>query len=300
MRLRPAGPDDLDAVLAVLHARDLADLGVTDYTREDLDEEWSLSEVDLAWDTVVAETDAGEIVGYALIRSPGTMAVVAPDHEGEGIGAQLLAWAERRARERGDRRHRQWIAGGDERARALLLGAGYQPERSYWRMFRPLDGPLDAPSPPAGITLRPLDVDADAVRVHALNEVSFATNPDYRPETLAEFGEEHLRAHDLAPELSCLATDGQALVGFLLARRWSGEGVGYVDLLGVDPAYRARGLATVLLLTAFARFAADGLREAQLGVASDNPRALRLYERCGMTPRFRMDTFQRPVDPPSE
>ncbi len=95
--------------------------------------------------------------------------------------------------------------------------------------------------------------------------------------------------------MSYLATRGGGPVGFLLARRWSNEGVGYVDLLGVDPAHRARGLATALLLTAFSRFAADGLREAQLGVASDNPRALRLYERCGMSPRFRMDTYQRPV-----
>lgn len=296
MRLRPAVPEDADAVLAVLHARDLADLGVTDYTLEDLNEEWCLTEVDLTRDSVVAETDTGEIVGYGLIRSAGTIAVVTPAYEGRGIGAHLLAWAERRARERGDHRYRQWIAAGAERARGLLLGAGYEPERSYWRMFRALDGPLNPPSPPPGITLRALDVEADAERVHGLNEASFGANPDYRPESYAEFREQHLHAHDLTPEMSCLAADGDVLVGFLIARSWTGEGVGYVDLLGVHPAYRGRGLATSMLLTAFARFAADGLREAELGVASDNPRALRLYERCGMTPRFRMDTFQRPVD----
>jgi ribosomal protein S18 acetylase RimI-like enzyme len=50
-----------------------------------------------------------------------------------------------------------------------------------------------------------------------------------------------------------------------------------------------------MLQSAFERFAAAGLREAQLGVASDNPNALRLYERCGMTKRFRYDTYQRPA-----
>ncbi len=59
MRLRPAGLEDADAVLAVLHARDRVDLGSTDYTLEDLVEEWRLSEVDLAHDSVVAETEAG-------------------------------------------------------------------------------------------------------------------------------------------------------------------------------------------------------------------------------------------------
>jgi len=42
-----------------------------------------------------------------------------------------------------------------------------------------------------------------------------------------------------------------------------------------------------------AQCAAAGLREAQLGVASDNPRALGLSERCGMTARFSADTYER-------
>ena len=53
-----------------------------------------------------------------------------------------------------------------------------------------------------------------------------------------------------------------------------------------------------MLGTAFARFAAVGLREAQLGVASDNPSALRLYERQGMRKRFRYDTYERAVFDP--
>lgn len=35
------------------------------------------------------------------------------------------------------------------------------------------------------------------------------------------------------------------------------------------------------------------LSQVQLGVASDNPTALRLYKRCGMTKRFRYDTYER-------
>jgi ribosomal protein S18 acetylase RimI-like enzyme len=32
---------------------------------------------------------------------------------------------------------------------------------------------------------------------------------------------------------------------------------------------------------------------AELGVASDNPDALKLYERLGMRPRFQSDTYER-------
>jgi ribosomal protein S18 acetylase RimI-like enzyme len=81
----------------------------------------------------------------------------------------------------------------------------------------------------------------------------------------------------------------------VLCRRWAGEGVGFVDLLGVDPNERGRGLGSTLLRCAFASFAAAGLREAQLGVASDNPGALALYERVGMAPRHRADVFEKPV-----
>jgi hypothetical protein len=49
------------------------------------------------------------------------------------------------------------------------------------------------------------------------------------------------------------------------------------------------------LRSAFAAFAAAGLGEAQLGVASDNPRAMTLYEQVGMTIRFCIDTYERPA-----
>ncbi|MFL5863229.1 MAG: GNAT family N-acetyltransferase [Solirubrobacteraceae bacterium] len=84
-------------------------------------------------------------------------------------------------------------------------------------------------------------------------------------------------------------------MGFLLARRWQHEGSGYVDLLAVAPTHQRRGLGTALLTRGFADFAAEGLVQAQLGVASDNPGALRVYEAAGMRPRFRFDVFERPM-----
>jgi ribosomal protein S18 acetylase RimI-like enzyme len=117
----------------------------------------------------------------------------------------------------------------------------------------------------------------DAGALHTLNELSFKANPDYRPQSFTAFREEHLMAHDFDPTLSSVSEyDGQP-VDFLLARLWREERAGYIDLLGVHPDHRTRGLGTALLQTALARFAAAGLQEAQLGVASDNP------GRCGYT-----------------
>ena len=227
------------------------------------------------------------------------LVVVAPDHEGRGVGSCLRVWAEQRDRARGTGRHRQWIAASNVSARRLLIAADYRPERSYWRLARKLDAVEEGAAPPVGVSLRPVDTDRDAAGLHAPNEVSFTANPDYEPYSFNAFDHEHLQAHDFDRELSCVAERGDQPVGFLLSRRWPERNASFIDLLGVHPDHRGRGLATAMLGTAFARFAAAGLREAQLGVASDNPSASRLYERQGMSKRFRYDTYQRAVDDPA-
>jgi mycothiol synthase len=295
MRFRAPVPDDAPAVVAVLIARELADLGVAMYTLEDLVDEWRASDVDLDRDARVAEDDDGRIVAYATVQRPGTLAAVAPDHEGRGIGSRLLDWAERREREDGREQHRQWIAAGNASARALLTGAGYRRTRSNWRMTAPLDRVSARVDPPAGVVLRAVEVERDACALHALDDASFGGSPDYVPESLLEFREHHLQAHDFDPGLSRVAEQDRDIVGSLLARRRRHESVGWVEILAVLPEHQGRGIGTALLTDAFAAFAAAGLREAQLGVASFNRRALALYERVGMTPQLQFDIYERPV-----
>ncbi len=222
------------------------------------------------------------------------MVVVDPRFEGRGVGRALVQWAEGRERERGRDRHRQWLGAADGELRSVLTEAGYAKVRSYWRMVREFDGSeqwgVDVPD---GVRLRALDVEADAVSVHALDDRSFSTVPDYNPSTLEQFREEHLAAHDLSPALSVIAEVDGAIAGFALTKVWSEGTTGFVDVLAVDPAHQGRGLGRALLRHAFAGYAAAGLREAQLGVASDNPRAFELYERVGMRQKFRFDVYER-------
>jgi mycothiol synthase len=295
MRFRAPVPADAPAVLAVLEARDQTDLGETEYKLEDLVDEWQGSDLDLERNARVVEAETGRIVAYAAVRRPGTFAVVAPDDEGRGIGSRLLEWAESRDRERGRDVHRQWVAGSNAAARALLTRAGYRRARSYWRMVRSLEPSLTAPESPAGFALRAIDPLHDVLAIHAVDAASFASTPDYTPESLTEFIEEHFEAHDFDAGLSRVATEEDRIVAFLLAGRRPQEGVGWVHILAVDPAYQDRGLGTALLRSAFAAFAQAGLREARLGVASYNERGLYVYERVGMTARYRFDIYERPV-----
>jgi mycothiol synthase len=293
-RVRPPTLADASAVLSLLVARDVADLGAPDITLQDLQDQWRGSEIDLRSDARVIEA-GGEIIGYAMVHRRGAMAVVSPDHEGRGIGTRLRTWVELRDRQLDRDAHRQWVPAAAATARHLLTAAGYRRVRSYWRMVCRLDASVDPGPLPDGIQVRPVDLDADGRSLYELDAESFSATADYVPESFQAFSQEHLHAHDAAPELSRVACHRQTPVGFALARRWAGERVGFVDLLAVAPDHQRRGIGTALLRHAFSAFAADGLREAQLGVASDNPTAQRLYERAGMTTRFRVDIYERRI-----
>jgi ribosomal protein S18 acetylase RimI-like enzyme len=85
-------------------------------------------------------------------------------------------------------------------------------------------------------------------------------------------------------------------VGFALVHRWE-NGIAYLAQLAVHPRAAGAGIGTALLRAVFAAAAAAGLARVQLGVVSDNPRAARLYERAGMTSRWRVDAYARAVLP---
>jgi hypothetical protein len=62
-RLRPPATDDAEAVLAVVHARDVAELGVPDFTLGDLRGDWATPGLALEHDARVA-APAGRIEGH--------------------------------------------------------------------------------------------------------------------------------------------------------------------------------------------------------------------------------------------
>jgi ribosomal protein S18 acetylase RimI-like enzyme len=68
-----------------------------------------------------------------------------------------------------------------------------------------------------------------------------------------------------------------------------------VSVLGVDPAARRRGIASLLLASALQIWHAGGVGRAELTVASDNPGARRLYERAGMRIAYTLDCYERPL-----
>src|SRR5262245_34870498 len=99
-RLRPPSSDDAEAVLAVILARDVADLGTPDFTLEDLRADWATPGLELEHDARVS-APSGDVRGYAILLGDDAVVLVHPEAEGRGDGTVLRRWAEARAAERG-------------------------------------------------------------------------------------------------------------------------------------------------------------------------------------------------------
>jgi len=105
------------------------------------------------------------------------------------------------------------------------------------------------------------------------------------------------------PDWSYFAlNDDDHIVGHLITHRFEnddellGAKYAWIDNIGTLAEWRGRGVASQLLRTALARYRAEGMDYAALGVDSDNPTgAYRLYESLGFVPWRQTVTYQRVV-----
>lgn len=281
-------------------AADLADIGEVDYEEGDVVEDLTRPRLDLTRDYWLV-TDAERVLGAAsVLDRVGTSAadgdlVVHPDADAS-VGPALLRLIERRATE-------QAAAGGHEsivvtvvssrtnRGRAgELAAAGYRAVRQFSRMVVHLD---EAPLP-AGGEVRLVSGPADRPAMHAVMTASFADHFGSSAEPYDAWWARQSRRSGFDESLWWLAEADGAPVGGLIGRNMSDQG--WVQGLGVLPAYRGRGLARYLLLAAFAEFHHRGYPRVALGVDTANSTgALRLYESVGMRPAQQHDLWQRTV-----
>jgi mycothiol synthase len=291
----PARERDLDDVISVLEAADQA-LGLpSDTIREELTWTWHLPTTDLERDTrVLRDAEAVIAYGEAIWKHPdegGPLHLslrVHPDYRGAGIGTSLMTWGQRLARERGSEGVRAFAADRDASAHDLLRSRGYAHVRSAFTMSKDLEAGEDPGTPPAGVSIRRYE-DADERVLFEVDQASFAENWGFRPMSFESFNEE-LHGEDWDPTLVFLAEAGGRTVGCVVPFLF--ETCGWVGTLGVLKEWRGRGIGKALLRRSFAELASRGMREARLGVDSQNVHgAVALYEGVGMTVYRRYDIF---------
>lgn len=282
---RPATWDDLDDVVDVFKACDLADVGFADPVREHIVEEWRSTGYELSRDSCVVTTEE-VVVAYATVggldpsSSMETFGRVHPAHRGRGIGGAIVEWGEAHALGLSP-----WVPvvrnaapATDPAARRLLEGAGYAEVRTFWHMTRDLKQGVEQPPEVSGVEFRSYDHATDVQPAFDALEEAFADHWGVEPYPY----EQHER--DLAeadPELVTVARADGEVVGVAYGRMVEGDG--WVNVVGVRPPWRGRGIARTLLLRVLARLAALGASWATLNVDAENTTgATRLYESAGM------------------
>jgi mycothiol synthase len=293
---RPAIADDLDAVVALVEAAQVAGMGATENAREELTWFWHLPHVDLARDTVLVEA-GGNLAGYGDAlwdpASPGPLVgsgAVHPSHRGRGIGTAIARWTRDAAQERGAPGVRHFaVYVGDTAARALLEAIGFSHVRNSYTMGRTLPAG-EPPSLPEGIGIRGFRTGRDERTLYENHEATFADHWGFVPQPYESFAGEWFESDDWVPELTYLAIAGEEVVGHAAALEFATGG--YIASLGVLRAWRGRGIAQALLHRAFADLAARGQPEVTLSVDASSPTgAVALYEKVGMTVRHRYVTY---------
>jgi len=290
---RPATRADLPALVQLWARFELATRGAVEVDEAELRQDWDAAGFAPETSTLVLE-DAGVLVGYAVLLDDGGSAdsVVDPGRAGEALEERLLGWLESSGRPL----HHYWGA-DDAASRARFTRRGWRPARTYWRMRRELDAPTPEPVWPAGVQVRPFDLERDAHAAHRIVEDAFLDVGDDRPpKDFATWAAGMLDPERFDAELYLVAEQQGEAVAVCLAQPM--PGFGHVRQLAVEREHRGSGLGLALLHESFRRHAARGLPATVLGVDAANATgATRLYERAGMRVVEEFTRWDLPVRP---
>ena len=290
MNVRRPEPTDLDAVLELMRATDIAVAGASDWTASELSSTWA--DLELARDAWLFELD-GRVAGYADFFAKGARlngdGYVHPELRGRGIGSEILRLTEERAREEeptvpaGERVYIQNATlDRDEETVRFYRGHGYEPVRGFRGMAIDLDEE-PVPGEVPGIQIRAYRHPDEGPAFHAAHQESFADHWEHRPTSWEEWQEKRFGRETFDPTLWWVAEADGEIAGVVFGEQRLNPDQGWIDVLGVRRAYRRRGIAEALLKTAFAELYRRGERRVGLGVDAESPTgATRVYERAGM------------------
>jgi mycothiol synthase len=245
-----------------------------------------------------------ELIGYGRVwwwdeadseRLYGLVGFLVPAWRRRGIGRTMLRWMEERIQELSTAHPSELtkffqvgVSQYEEGKAVMLEQAGYQPVRYFYEMVRPnLDGIPDLPLPD-GLEIRPVSPDHYRAIWKSIDETS-QDEWGYTPPT-EEGYQGWLTGPHFQPQLWQVAWDlasGQ-VAGHVLTFINQEENQqlerkrGYTEGIGVDRAWRRRGLARALIARSLQAQKAAGMTESALAADSDSQSGItRLYESMG-------------------
>jgi mycothiol synthase len=213
---------------------------------------------------------------------------VHPDYRRMALGSHMLGWVENRLLQNPELHGSIRLEITNEAltpgAEALYSSMGYSQIMAEDMLVRKssqdfADSPL-----PGGLTLMSWNEDTQAVFFQAF-QFSFRDRPGFPDLAALEWIEELRKDKDFLPDSSFLAMDNDQPAGFVTSGLMGG--MGWINQIGVEPAWRGKGLGKALLTLVLQRFQILGMEQVGLHVNVNNPAATRLYTGFGFSPRLR-------------
>lgn len=300
---RPATLGDLDATVQAIEANIQYLTGRKVELLDDIQRWWQEPGFTMATDSQIVLTPQGGVVGYCevwdVLEPPVKMNLwlqIHPDYGNDGVGKQLLTWAELRSRQALEKTPeglrivmQSHVPVVDESTRKAFEDSGFQSIRYAWTMVLQMEQEPQAPEWPAGIHVRVMQRNRDEEYILRVVRESFKDHWGYIDTPFEEEKERWLHNietdADFDPSLWFLAMDGEEMAGVSLCqwKAFDDPEMGWVNTLGVRRPWRRRGVALALLQHSFREFYGRGRRKVGLGVDAESlTGATRLYEKAGM------------------
>lgn len=312
------GESDYPHILAVITASAGADKIERTDTVEGIANNYNnhLTNCDPYQDMIFAEI-AGAVIGYSRgwwWDEPATgriyefVGFLAPTWRRQGIGRVMLWWIENRLRDiaathpTDQAKFFQASASQFQEGTTLMLErADYQPIRHFYQMVRSsLDDIPDLPLP-EGLEVRPALPEHYRPIWASVDDTSQdewgytkSTEEDYQAWLTNPLFQPHL--WQIAWDLATQRVAGHVLTFIDQAQNEKfNRKRGYTEGIGVDRAWRRRGLARALIARSLQAQKAEGMSESALTPDSENLGATRLYESCGFRVVRRDTIYRKPV-----
>jgi mycothiol synthase len=289
VEIREPGREEDAQITKLLNEHALAAFGEAEVTEGEVRHWLGLPEIWIR----VAERD-GRLVGYldAMERADGGATNLDLRALDDDAAAELLAAGEEHA---ASGRVRVFVQGEDDVLRQIVAAGGWAPIRQSYQMRIELSDDLAEPLWPVGISVRTMQPPEER-RIYEAATEAFADHWDFHPQPFEQWRSYAFGRENFDPELVWLAEEEGELAGLSLnVWHFSGDPrFGWIEVLGVRPRWRRRGLATALLQQSFRDFSSRGATRVGLGVDAENTTgAVRLYERVGMHVARRNDVFEK-------
>jgi len=286
---------------------------------EELKGEWRLPHFAPGRDVVGIYDASGRLAAYAEVRvfryppvRPSVYGYVRRECRGRGYGSRLLDWALGRAASYVSEipeDARLVLQGFAERteSRELFLGHDFVNTRESWIMKISFEQAPEPPRLPEGLTFARMSEGTTLEDIARLHLGTFRDHRGFQEEPLADVAERWKKILEsessFMPELATVVKDGERDVAMVVVLPQTEEDHdrGYVQILGVMPDYRRRGIGLELLRFAFSELYKLGKNGCDLSVdASSLTNATALYERAGMHRSKVFSVYEKEIRPGRE